>query len=157
MKIEREDFIKALALVKPALASGGVVQELNHLWFDTKFVYAYDGGFGIKLPLKTDLECGVPGTPLINLLGTSALKEAELQQEKDKLLLKFGLLKSRGGMFAHTGTANEGSPAMRSDKAEAKPSPPRSRATESGGDADQLENSKDRTESRFQRRLHTIT
>ena len=90
MKIEREDFIKALALVKPALASGGVVQELNHLWFDTKFVYAYDGGFGIKLPLKTDLECGVPGTPLINLLGTSALKEAELQQEKDKLLLKFG-------------------------------------------------------------------
>lgn len=81
----------------------------------------------------------------------------EEREKTDKLLLKFGLLKSRGGMFAHTGTANEGSPAMRSDKAEAKPSPPLSRATESGGDADQLENSKDRTESRFQRRLHTIT
>jgi len=90
VKIEREDFIKSLGLVKPALASGGVVQELNHIWFDGKFAYAYDGGFGIKLPLETDLSCGVPGTPLINLLGTSALKEATLEQSGSSLLVKMG-------------------------------------------------------------------
>jgi hypothetical protein len=90
VKVERENFIAALARLKPALASGGVIQELSHVWFDEKFAYAYDGGFGIKLKLPSELKCGVPGTALLSLLGTSALDEVELEPSGAALQVKLG-------------------------------------------------------------------
>lgn len=77
MLLEREALIKTLGRVKPALGKGKI-PALSHFWFDTKFVYAYDGGFGVKLAFKSELECGVPGNTLLGLLATSALKEVDL-------------------------------------------------------------------------------
>lgn len=79
MLVEREEFIKTLTQLKPALGSGAVIQQLTHVWFDKAATYAYDGGFGIKLAYKGDLDCGIPGVPLLGLLNTSALKEATLE------------------------------------------------------------------------------
>ena len=90
MKIDREEFMAQLALVKPALASGGVVPELSHIWFDKAHAYAFDGGFGIKRKLTTDLTCGLPGKPLLDLLSTSKLKEAELVPNGNALAIKLG-------------------------------------------------------------------
>jgi DNA polymerase III sliding clamp (beta) subunit (PCNA family) len=90
MLIDREVFAGSLARVKPALSSGGVVKELTYLWFDKKHVLAYDGGFGIQLKLATELECGVPGRVLTDLLSTSPLKEATLEPNGEALNVKFG-------------------------------------------------------------------
>ena len=90
MKIDREEFMAQLARLKPALASGGVVQELSHVWFDKAYAYAFDGGFGIKLKLATELSCGLPGKPLLDLLSTSALKEAVLEPSGASITIKLG-------------------------------------------------------------------
>jgi DNA polymerase III sliding clamp (beta) subunit (PCNA family) len=91
MLIDREEFIAALTQLKPALGVKGVVPELAHVWFEKGTAQAYDGGFGIKIPFKTDLICGVPGTTLLGLLQTSALKQATLEPNgKDALQLKLG-------------------------------------------------------------------
>lgn len=95
MLVDREEFSESLTRVKPALSSGGVVQELTHIWFDGKTATAYDGGFGIKLKLPSELECGVPGAALLAMLSTSALKEAGLEQGETSLELKLGKSKSK--------------------------------------------------------------
>lgn len=95
MKVDREEFLTELAKVKPALASGGAIQQLSHIWFDKQYAYAYDGGFGVKRELKTELDCGVPGSAFINLLGSSSLKEVELEQSGTGLKLKFGKASSK--------------------------------------------------------------
>lgn len=90
MNIEREVLLKTLGRVKPAVRSGGVVPALAHVWFDGKTVTAYDGGFGVKLAFNSDLQCGVPCTPLIGLLNTSALKDAVLEEKGAALQVKLG-------------------------------------------------------------------
>lgn len=90
MKIDRAEFISALSRVKPAWASGGVVAELSHVWFDKKAVFAFDGGFGIRLALTTELDGGIPGSPLLGLLNTSTLKEASLDIAGTSLQVKLG-------------------------------------------------------------------
>lgn len=90
MLIERAEFANLLARLKPALRGSGSIPSLTHLWFDGKSVTAYDGGFGIRLALETELQCGVPGTPFMGLLATSVLKETTLEQGKSYLNVQFG-------------------------------------------------------------------
>lgn len=87
----REELLAALNYVKPAIAGSSVVEGYKNFWFDGKFVYAYNGGLGIQLPLKTDLYCGVPGAPLLALLQTSLLKEVSFETAKnDALSVRMG-------------------------------------------------------------------
>lgn len=95
MQVDREEFIAALTRVKPALSSGGRVQALTHIWFDEKAAYAFDGGFGIRLTLETELSCGAPGVALLGLLSTSTLKEVELSPDENSLRVKFGKATSK--------------------------------------------------------------
>ena len=95
MKSSREELMVSLARLKPALASGGVVPELSHVWFDGSCAQAYDGGFGIKLDLKTDLDCGIPGAALLGLLDTSALDQVTLEPNGAALQVKLGKSNSK--------------------------------------------------------------
>lgn len=95
MLVVRDEFTVELAKLKPALSSGGIVQELSHFWFDKANAYAFDGGFGVKLKLKTELDCGVPGAQLLGLLSTSALKEASLELNGVSLAVKLGKSSSK--------------------------------------------------------------
>lgn len=90
MKVERAAFLETLERLKPAVGVTGIVPELSHIWFEPKQAYAYDGGFGIVLNFESDLNCGAPGVPLMALLGTSALKEANLEPSENALQVKFG-------------------------------------------------------------------
>ncbi len=91
---EREELLATLADAAPALAApGAMMPELSHFWFDEKYVYAYDGGLGVRLALKTDLNCGVPGKTLMGLLKTSTLKQVFLDIVKDQLVLQMGKAK----------------------------------------------------------------
>lgn len=90
MQVDREEFSVVLARLKPALSSGGTIAALSHVWFDTTAAYAFDGGFGMRLKIDTELDCGVPGVPLMGLLATSKLKEADLEPNGASMKVKLG-------------------------------------------------------------------
>ena len=87
---EREHLLSVLTDAKPALSAGGIIPALSHFWFDTKYVYAYDGGLGVRLDLKSELDCGIPGKTLYDLLKTSTVKEVFLDIVKDDVVLQLG-------------------------------------------------------------------
>lgn len=94
MAFDREELISVLSDAQRALARTDTIPGLDHFWFDGNYVYAYDGGLGIRIAYETDLECGLPGRPLLDLLKTSALKEIDLTTTKEGVVLQLG--KSRG-------------------------------------------------------------
>ena len=102
IRLERARFLSKLAVLKPAIASGGVIIELRHIWFDKGYAMAYDGGLGIRIPLDVGgITCGVPGATLLGLLGTSPLKEVELDlPDKKSLSVSFGSSHSKVAVLA---------------------------------------------------------
>lgn len=90
MKTDREKLVAALARLKPALKSGGVLIELSHIWFAGKDAFAFDGDLGVRVPLDSGLECGVPGDVLLGLLGTSGLPAAQLDVAENALTVRLG-------------------------------------------------------------------
>lgn len=95
MLVDREEFSALLTRLKPALRAGNALPALTHMWFNGKSARAYDGGFGIRLSLASELECGVPGPTLLGLLATSVLKEATLEQGNSLLSIKLGKATSK--------------------------------------------------------------
>lgn len=86
----REQLLEVLDRCRPGLASGGLLPELTHLWFDQKNVYAYNGGLGIRQRLPTDISAGIPGRPLLDLLKTSKLEKASITRAGTTTLIKMG-------------------------------------------------------------------
>jgi hypothetical protein len=95
MKIERKVLVSLLERLKPAIATAGSIAELKHIWWDGKFIYAFNNGMGIRIAWETDLApSGVPGKVLLGLLESSSAKEVELIQDEGSLVLKMGRAKS---------------------------------------------------------------
>jgi DNA polymerase III sliding clamp (beta) subunit (PCNA family) len=91
MQFDREELLSVLADGAPALNRTSEIPGLDHFWFDGTYVEAYNGGLGIQLKLKTDLDCGLPGKPLLDLLRTSALKEVDIEGGDGKpIVIKMG-------------------------------------------------------------------
>lgn len=67
------------------------------MWFKDGHVTAYDGGLGIRLALDLGVECGVPGRPLLGVLGTSSLKEVGISilEKEVALVIKLGRSKTK--------------------------------------------------------------
>src|SRR5678816_2751546 len=87
---ERDELLSTLNDAAPALGREATIPEYSYFWFDKKFVYAYNGGLGIRLALPTDLECGIPGKPFLDLLNTSSMKQVFLDQADDAVILQMG-------------------------------------------------------------------
>ena len=92
MNIERKSLVAALERVKPALQASGKIESFKHVWIDGQRLYAYNGGLGIRVKWKTDLEpCGINGAVLLGLLQSSGAEEVTLDQENNaQLALKMG-------------------------------------------------------------------
>lgn len=90
MKIDRKELLAALEPLKPALGTHTVIKSLTNIWFDTHFVYAHDGGMGIKVALETPFNLGVPGTLLLGLLSWLGSDDLILGADDDALIVKSG-------------------------------------------------------------------
>jgi DNA polymerase III sliding clamp (beta) subunit (PCNA family) len=90
MNIERTTLLKALNSAKPALGSNNQLVELNHFWFDTDYVYAYNEILGIKAPCKTDFMGGVKGDLLLGMLDKSSAKELIIEEDGNELICTAG-------------------------------------------------------------------
>lgn len=93
MTFDREELLSILSDARPALGTVPVIPELSHFWFDKKYLYAYDGGLGVRLAFKTELDCGIPGKTLLDLLRTSTQKEVFLDDVDDTVILQMGKAK----------------------------------------------------------------
>lgn len=82
MKVKRAELLATLEKVKPALAAGGSVPELSHIWFTGKEVLAFDGGLGIRVPYESDIHFGLPGQPLLALLRSTTAEEIDFDPGK---------------------------------------------------------------------------
>ena len=90
MPLSRKDTLAALETVKAAVAVRSAIQELTHIWFDGSYVYATNGGLGIKKKFKTPFNCGVPGALLFGLLNQASSDTLDFEQEGNGLKLKAG-------------------------------------------------------------------
>jgi DNA polymerase III sliding clamp (beta) subunit (PCNA family) len=79
VKTDRLEFLKALDLIKPAVASKALLDELTHIWLGSKHLTAYDDILGIRAPFECgDMAGGVKGALLLGLLNASGAKNIEL-------------------------------------------------------------------------------
>jgi len=90
MKIDRKELLTALEPLKPALSNRGAVVELSHIWFDSEFAYAHDGGMGVRVKLETPFKLGVPGNLLLGLLNQAGAESLTLDAKEDTLAFKAG-------------------------------------------------------------------
>jgi DNA polymerase III sliding clamp (beta) subunit (PCNA family) len=82
MKIKRTELVQVLETIKPAVASGGAIPELRHVWFDGNFAYAYDGGLGIRVPYESEITGGMVAASLLGLLNSTKAEEVSLDLSK---------------------------------------------------------------------------
>lgn len=90
MQFDREELLSLLSDASPALDRTSNIPGFDHFWFDGKYVYAYNGGLGVRLVLESNLNCGLPGKTLLDLIRTSALKEIDIEASKKGTVLKMG-------------------------------------------------------------------
>lgn len=90
MKFDRKELLKSLSLLKPAISSTSSIPQLRHIWFEGNKAFAYNGGLGIKVDLKTGFKFAVLGAPLLKLLGDDAVDTVTLEESNGVLTAKLG-------------------------------------------------------------------
>lgn len=89
MKLERKKLLAALEPLKPALAYP-LTEAHSQVWFDKKYAYAHDGGFGVRVVLEIPFEFGVLGKLLLGLLEQSEAEEVSLEPKDENFTFKAG-------------------------------------------------------------------
>lgn len=97
MNHDRVAMLAALNLVKPALATKDLVEELAHVWFDGETVTAYnDADLGIQAPFESPFKGGIRGALILGLLHNSRAKEVIFEEVGEgEVMLKAARAKVR--------------------------------------------------------------
>lgn len=92
MKINRDELLAALKIIKPAIATRDIVEEFTAVWFTgTHLVAGNDVGFGIRVPFVSEFKGGIRGTLLLGLATATRVKEFDLEPgTEESLILKAG-------------------------------------------------------------------
>ncbi len=94
--MDREELLKALNFVKPALASRDFVPIFTSFCFHGESVVAYNDVLGIEYPCKTEFIGAIRGIPMLAGLEYSSAKGVEFVSEKDhEVLIKVGTRRLR--------------------------------------------------------------
>jgi len=94
MKLNREDLANVLSTLKPALIGGDRPPILESIYFDKKYVYAYNYSIGIILPFETESELLVPFDQFEIFVRNSTAEEINIEIENDQALLECGKSKA---------------------------------------------------------------
>lgn len=86
--INREEFLKSINLVRPALASQAFVVSLTHVAFDDGMVMAYNDITSIGVACKFEYDVCLPGDLLIKILNSLSADEL-MVQKPDEATLQF--------------------------------------------------------------------
>jgi DNA polymerase III sliding clamp (beta) subunit (PCNA family) len=94
MKINREEFTKALAAVRPGLAKKDIIEQATHFIFTGNEVTTYNDYICISYPLKTDFRCTVDADKLYKVLAGMEAKQIDVEVKKDEFLISTKKTKS---------------------------------------------------------------
>lgn len=90
MNVNRKELLEALAPLKPALPSRTSIEALTHIWFDGEYVYAHDGGLGVRVKLQVPFRFGVSGSVFLGLLAQASADTLSLEPSDNVLAFKAG-------------------------------------------------------------------
>jgi hypothetical protein len=91
VEVNRSEFLSLLKTVAPALASGRTqLPELSCIWFDGRFVSAFNDVIGVRVRFKTDFTGGFIGSKFIGVLDASTDEMVQLSLDDDDLLIELG-------------------------------------------------------------------
>ena len=88
MKYNREQLLKILKLVAPALASKEIIEQSTSFVFVADQVVAYNDEIAVSHPLKVGLSGAVKAEEFLKLLGKLKDEEVELDTTENELLVK---------------------------------------------------------------------
>ena len=89
--MQRDELVKALGHIYPALANNDRIPALLNFCFNGKQVMAYDSMLGIIAPCETEDTFSVHGKTLLGLLSNSHSEEADFSMESEQdILVKSG-------------------------------------------------------------------
>lgn len=100
--MHRKDFIEKLDHAKPFLMNSDFIPILTHFCFDTKSIIAYNDVAGIKLSMESELDCAIPGSLLLKMLGTMTSETIKIEMpSKHQLQLLSGQTKIKLPILLH--------------------------------------------------------
>lgn len=108
MKVSKDDFIKTLNLVRPALSDKAIVELTTHFIFTGENIITYNDKIAIIHPFKTDFECTVSADPLYKVLSKIKDTTIEINLEKSELRIITSNIKS--GLVVNTDEDDIGLP-----------------------------------------------
>lgn len=92
MIINREDLLKALSTVKPAVGKSSAIDQMGHFLFTGEDIAAFNEKICIHYLMETDFECSIESDDLYNLIQLTSGEEIELNfsesEEEKKLIIK---------------------------------------------------------------------
>lgn len=92
--MNREELVRKLEIVSPALADNDLLPVLTHFCFTGKQVVAFNDQIAIAAPLDVDgLVGGIPGKTLLALLRNSQAKDATIEPDGTNIILKMAKAK----------------------------------------------------------------
>lgn len=87
MKIDREELINVLSILKPGLSKKSIIEQTTHFIFTGKELLTYNDRICVLYPFKTDFSCSVPAEEFYKILIGIHCDEVELSFEKEKMLI----------------------------------------------------------------------
>jgi len=85
MKVNRDEFLKAISTVKPATSQ---IEDMSNLYFSGKEIVAYNDRMCLHFPFESDFVFLINGTLLFSFLSKVSSEELVMSVKDDKLLLK---------------------------------------------------------------------
>lgn len=93
--MNRNELVKNLELIKPALATNNTIPIFQCFMFTEETVSGYNGEIAISGPCEVASECGIHGSTLLGLLSNSTAPEFELELAGSTATIKTGRTTSK--------------------------------------------------------------
>ncbi len=101
MKLNRNELLKAIAVVKPGIASKEIIQQMVHIIFMGDYIASYNDNISVIAPFKTDFKTSVHGEEFYKAI--DIVNEEEVDISIDKALLKIKSKRTKAGMSTIVG------------------------------------------------------
>ena len=94
MKVNREDLLKRLLLLKPGLSNKGRIVQSESVIFSQGHIASFNNDYLVAIPFEADFEGAVRAEELTAILSKLGTDEIDISCENGKIIIKAGRSKS---------------------------------------------------------------
>jgi DNA polymerase III sliding clamp (beta) subunit (PCNA family) len=88
MRVNREDFLKQLELVRPGLSAKEIIEQSSCFVFKDKAIHTYNGEIACSIKSLLDIDGAVPAETFISIIRKLQEDELEISLAENTLLIK---------------------------------------------------------------------